>query len=47
MPGEYPLGDMRPWVMTDHRAESYAPEASCRVGVNEKPDRSDVTIGGL
>ena len=23
----YPLGDMRPWGMTHHRAGAYAPEA--------------------
>ena len=35
MPGEYPLGDMVPWVMTDHRTGLYAREASCRAGETE------------
>ena len=39
-----PRGDTRNWVMTYHRAGAYAPEASCRAGANEKPDRKDAAM---
>jgi hypothetical protein len=41
MPGEYPLGDMGPWVMTDHRTGRYAREASCRAGETRPKGRYD------
>jgi hypothetical protein len=40
----FPLGDTRNWVMMHHRAGAYAPEASCRAGANEKPDRKDAAM---
>ena len=36
--GYAPLGDDPPLC------RAYAPEASCRAGANEKPDRKDVAI---
>src|SRR5215208_3519688 len=44
MLGGNPLGEMRLWVMTHHRAWAYAPEASCRAGASEKADRRDVAM---
>jgi hypothetical protein len=44
MPGGNPLGEMRPWGMTHHRAWAYAPEASCRAGAHVKPDQKDVAM---
>jgi hypothetical protein len=40
----FPLGDTRNWVMTHHRAGAYAPEASCRAGAIDKPDRKDAAM---
>jgi hypothetical protein len=40
----YPLGEMRPWGMIDHRAGAYAREARCRAGANKKPDCRDVAM---
>src|ERR671917_1361691 len=44
MLGGNPLGEMRLWGMTHHRAGAYAPETSCRAQANEKPDRRDVAM---
>jgi hypothetical protein len=39
-----PLGELRPWGMTHHRAGAYAREAWCRAGANKKPVRRDVAM---